>query len=244
VITTDPLARTKQLVKKYREAAGGAVVATVVVGIVLNHKLTWGDVATWAVAVTTLLTFLAATFAGVIAYDLFKIERARDLEAAEERATAAADRARAEADRNELRQAALREQAAQRVASERTQASKVTAWFGRAEDGILWAALVYNASELPIFDVRAFFYSVEDPGGRGSWTTTESYASMERLRVVPPTRTRALIPWQENWDVGELADEDTYLVAIEFTDANGIYWKRDERARLTKSTEVVEVSES
>jgi hypothetical protein len=61
---------------------------------------------------------IAADFAGLVAYDLLKIEAARDLAASQERLHATDDCRRAEEER-----------AAQREADRRAQASKVTAWF-------------------------------------------------------------------------------------------------------------------
>jgi hypothetical protein len=62
VRSPDPLALASRV--------GRLVAVLVVLGIVFRHSLGWGDVATWVVAITTLLAFLAAAFAGLVAYDL------------------------------------------------------------------------------------------------------------------------------------------------------------------------------
>jgi len=200
------------------------VVGLVVLGVISRHSLNWGDVATWIVAITTLLAFLAAAFAGRVAYDLLKVETTRDLKAAEERGQAAADRQRAEDER-----------AAQRQADRRAQASKVTAWFTtyiNNHDQPTWVAAIQNASELPVFDVRVFFYWVNDPGDGRPWTTEQRYASEETILVIPPGRFRHYdLPGRVAAMAKECSDR-VYLVAIHFTDANGIHWMRDERAAL------------
>ena len=52
---------------------------------------------------------------------------------------------------------------------------KETAWFERYQElgGYGWGAAVRNASELPILDVRVFFYWVNDPGGGSPWSVFE-----------------------------------------------------------------------
>jgi hypothetical protein len=267
VTSPDPVALSLSIVKRSRWYAGGVVAVLVGMGIVLNHKLSWGDVATWTLAVTTLLAFLAAGFAGLVAYQLLKIEAGRDLKASEERLQAQADREQAAEDRTRqlavaqeerLQAQADRElaegdrirqwadvqvqQEKQRRAAERAQASKVTAWM----DDILafeldtpvskensWGARVQNASELPIFDVRMFFYWVNDKQDGSAWTTEERYASVERFRLVPPGHSSVLV-LPEKAKYQGLLGKDDYLVAIEFTDADGIRWRRDERAALRK----------
>ena len=76
----------------------GAAVAVVlaVLGAVFRHQLSWGDVATWVLAVTAVLALFAAAFAGLVAYDVLKVELRRDVLAVEERRLASEDRQRAE----------------------------------------------------------------------------------------------------------------------------------------------------
>jgi hypothetical protein len=251
----DPLARVKRIARRDWPLAAALEAAIAVLGLALHRSIHWGDFPTWLLAITTLLALLAAAFAGVVAYDLFKVEIARDLKAAEERLQAAADRRQAakdrqqaETERAEARRATEIEQAAQREASRRAQASKVTAWFayygrmtgepaptdvplplGSAE----WGAVVRNAAEQqPVFDVRIHYFRVNGPRDGSPWTATEAYASTDIIGVIAPgqTRTQAL-PAQVRNQYEECNDR-VYVVGIEFTDANGVRWYRNERAVL------------
>ena len=95
----DPLARVKLIARMGWPLAAALVLALAVLGDALRHSIHWGDFPTWLLGITTLLAFLAATFAGVVAYDLLKIEAARDEVASQERREAAADRRQAALDR-------------------------------------------------------------------------------------------------------------------------------------------------
>jgi hypothetical protein len=198
--------------------------------------LSWGDVPTWVLAITTLLALLAAAFAGLVAYDVLKVENARDLAAADERILAAEDRKRA-----------ANERAAEREADRRAQASKVTAWFdfytpgvqpviGRpvqAPSDVLQAgAAVRNASELPVMDVRVFFFWVNDPGDGKPWTAELRYASLESIRVIPPGQTSHHRLPEDICSMAKECNGQVYVVGVEFTDANGIRWMRDARGAL------------
>jgi hypothetical protein len=230
VVSPDPLALAKRAVGEVWRYALALVVILAVLGGVFRQSLSWGDVATWVVAITTLLAFLAAAFAGMVAYDLLRVENARDLKAAQERLLAADDRKRADAGR-----------AAQREADRRAQASKVTAWFERfrhperpsqMENATTWGAAIQNASDLPVLDVRVFFYWVNRTRDGSPWTTELRYASVERILVIPPGKTRYVELPARVRDMAEECNDEVYLVGIEFTDANGIRWRRDERAAL------------
>jgi hypothetical protein len=157
-----------------------------------------------------------------VAYDLLGVESVRDLKAAEQRLFAAEERKRL-AD----------ERVAQREADRRAQASKVTAWFAlfdRVED--TWGATVSNASDLPILDVRIFYYWVNDPHDGSPWTTEQRYASVDRIRVIPPGQARNReLPLRVR-HMAQECNADVYLVGVEFTDAHGIRWFRDERGAL------------
>jgi hypothetical protein len=234
----DPLSLLKHAVRKFWRYAAGLIAVLAVLGAVFRHVLNWGDIPTWLLAITTLLAFLAAAFAGLVAYDLLKVETARDQSAAEERSRAAADRRQLEGER-----------ATQREADRRAQASKITAWFDYYTPGLTreeersatavgratrhaWGALVRNASELPVFDVRVFFYWVNDPGDGRRWTTEQRYASLDRFRVIPPGHTRQSdLPDSVRITERE-CNGDVYLVGIEFTDASGARWIRNERGAL------------
>jgi hypothetical protein len=206
------------------------MILLVVLALLFGQSANWGDVATWVLAITTLLAFLAAAFAGLVAYDLLKVETARDEAATRDRVLAANERKLIESER-----------AAQREAERRAQAAKVIAWFGLrpygytevspAEQGS-WGALVRNASELPVFDIRIFFYWVNDRHDGSEWTTEQRYASVERFRVIPPEQTRYLELPDRVRSMANECNDDVYLVGVEFTDARGARWFRDERAVL------------
>jgi hypothetical protein len=225
VVSPDPLTLAKRAVRGAWLYAGLLLGALGVLGGVFRHSLSWGDVATWIGSITTLLALVAATFAGIVAYDLLKVENARDLAAAQARLQDDADRRQANAER-----------AAQREAARRAQASKVAAWFELyvADDQVnfVWGAAVRNASELPILDVRVFFYWVTDPHDGSPWTAEQRYASIDRLRVIPPDQTRHLMLPDRVQAMAEQCNDQVYLVGIEFTDANGSRWIRDERGAL------------
>lgn len=92
VSTPDPLARVKALASKAVWPAGGVLIIMIVVGGPYRHQLAWGDVPTWILAITTLLAFLAAGFAAIVAYHLYEIEAGRDVTASQDRMDADEDR--------------------------------------------------------------------------------------------------------------------------------------------------------
>ena len=201
VVSPDPFAHAKRLLGKRWPYAAVLALVLIVLGIVFRHRLNWGDVPTWILAATTLLALLAAAFAGVVAYNVLKIEAGRDMKAAEERKQAAIERARTEADRDAARLAADVEQAAQREADRRAQARGITSWFAYfplslhgtpvevvptiKQQPFTWGGAVRNASELPIFDVRLFYFRVNDPRDGTPWTATQVYVSVDIIRVIP-----------------------------------------------------------
>ena len=255
VVSPDPFAHAKRLLRKRWPYAAAPALVLIVLGIVFRHHLNWGDVPTWILAATTLLALLAAAFAGVVAYSLLKIEAGRDLKAAEERkqayvdrTEAAIERARVEADRDAARLAADVEQAAQREAAQRAQARGITSWFAyfplsvhgtpvrevapTAKQPFTWGGAVRNASELPIFDVRLFYFRVNDPRDGSRWTAIQVYDSVDIIRVVPPGQTRNEVLPDRVRGQYEDCNDQVYVVGIEFTDANGVRWYRDERGTL------------
>jgi len=228
VITPDPLALVKRIAQRSWRYAVALVTALVILGIVFRHQLNWGDFPTWVMAITTLLAFLAAAFAGLVAYELLGVEATRDLKASEQRLFAAEERKRLADERT-----------AQREADRRAQASKVTAWFNFFEvirdNGTLdgtWGATIRNASELPILDVRIFYYWVNDRHDGSPWTTEQRYASVDRIRVIPPGQSRNQELPERVRSMAQECNDNVYLVGVEFTDANGIKWFRDERGAL------------
>jgi AAA domain-containing protein len=73
----------------------------------------------------------------------------------------------------------------------RSQAAKITAWLARSDAGDSWEARIRNASDLPIFDVRAFFHKIHridpTPGG-GNWVPVGQVGTPrdEIICVFPP----------------------------------------------------------
>lgn len=119
----------------------------------------------------------------------------------------------------------------------RSQAAKVTAWLARSDAADAWEARIRNASDLPIFDVRAFFHKIHRidpvPGG-GNWVPVGQVGTPpdEIICVFPPQADRVVaIPEDVRKMFGELTDR-TYVVSIEFTDAAGNHWERDARGDL------------
>jgi hypothetical protein len=138
------------------------------------------------------------------------------------------------------------ERVAQRQADQRAQASRVTAWFEQyymnTGEGLppdvapthpaTWGAAIRNASDLAVLDVRVFFYFVNDPGDGGPWTAEQRWASTSRIRQVPPGQIRHMELPESIGNMVEECNDQLYLVGIEFTDANGLRWMRDERGSL------------
>jgi hypothetical protein len=233
VVSPDPVAAVGAVVRR-PWVWGSAVVLVAVLaaaGVLFRHSLSWGDVPTWVAAVTTFLAFVAAGFAGVVAYELLRVENARDEAARVERRQAEADRA------------------ARWEAAQRAQASEITAWFGSYKGGvprdqyypgspdvatapIVWGAVVRNASRLPVFDVQVVFYEVNDPGGTSVWTPKPRWTASRRFRVIPPDQTRRLDLPQTVLNTDEECNDDVFVVGVTFTDANGVRWMRDARGAL------------
>ena len=75
---------------------------------------------------------------------------------------------------------------------------------------------------------------VKDPKDGSEWTTLQMNAPMERFRQIPPGQERHFALPQDAVKPEDGALDDAYLVAIEFSDANAIRWRRDVRSRLHK----------
>jgi len=73
---------------------------------------------------------------------------------------------------------------------------------------------------------------VNDPQDGRPSSAEQRFASPDRLRVIPQAQTRTYdLPEPVKKMVDECNDQ-LYLVGIEFTDASGQRWYRDERAAL------------
>src|SRR5580700_10858638 len=100
----DPLRRVRAVVRNCWPLAGLAAIVLGALGFAFRRIEQWGDIGTWVLAVTTLLAFLAAAVAALVAYQLLSVELARDQVAADGRAE-------------------------QREADQRAQADKIAAWY-------------------------------------------------------------------------------------------------------------------
>jgi arabinogalactan oligomer / maltooligosaccharide transport system substrate-binding protein len=224
----DPLAKVRLFAGRAWPFAAVLFVALLALGLGFGTSVNWGDVPLWVIAVTTLLAFVAAVFAGLVAYELLRVESARAVSAAEERALAAAERA----DR--------------RTADWRAQASKIAAWYGAwrpstrsgpgTADGVS-GAVIRNTSDLPIFEVRVYFCVAVDPASGLGWQAGERYSVPDLIAVVPPGEVMVEIPdlIREQEEAGRI--QPKWRVAFEFTDAAGIRWLRDPLGRLTSGPE-------
>jgi hypothetical protein len=123
----------------------------------------------------------------------------------------------------------------------RSQANKVAAWIDSREityqdqdPAVVWGAVVRNASDLPIVDVRVYFYYISDPGTGAPWEPKLRGPSVQ-IRVIPPLTDRfVVIPEEITRSIGKVSDV-TSAVRIHFTDAAGSYWQRSPRGALTDS---------
>lgn len=226
----DPLATVKLVARKGWRYAAAVVVVLVAAGVVFGHRLHWGDFPTWLVAVTTLLAFLAAAVASLVAFELLRIEQERDRLGTVERRYIEAQRAE------------------QREADRRGQASKVAGWYGtwrltppvhggtdnppeRPKAG----AIIRNTSDLPVYDMRVSFCVPVDPSAGLTWRQGERYITANgQLRIVPPGESWIEIPPEIKAQELQAAqgDKPEWLIAIEFTDANRVRWVRDPYGRL------------
>jgi hypothetical protein len=214
----DPLALARTALRRSWPYAAGTAVVLIVAGAVFGGRGSWGNVPTWVLAVTTLLAFVAAAFAGLVIYELLRIESRRDAVAAQER---------------------RQREDAQRWA----QASRVAAWYGRwssvvkgpgmaadPREWTRWGAIISNASDLPVYNVRVSFCVAVDPSAGSAWRQGERY--LGALRLLPPGEEHVEMPDHLRAEEGASGNEPRWLVAIEFTDASGRRWLRDPRGRL------------
>ena len=204
--------------------AGALAVAAAVLGSLFGSRANWGDVPTWVAAVTTFLAFVAAAFAGLVAYELLKVESGRDLKAEQERTE-------------------------RRDAERRGQASKVAAWYGTwlspvtysggANSGIPATpgsgAVIRNASDLPVYDVSIVYFLANPPKLLGWSEGDREHEIPELIPVIPPGEERTPMP-ESIRRIGSATREPVWLVAIEFTDADDQRWMRDPHGALSPRT--------
>ena len=226
VTSPNPLAVTRRIARTASWYAIGLVVVLAVLGIVFRHSLSWGDVPTWVMAITTLLAFLAAAFAGLVAYDLFKVETARDLKAAEERRLAAQDRRIAEAER-----------AAKREADERAQAILISGWTDSVRANDEQRQLhVANMSDEPVYNLNIFLEDEDhqDQNHEIIQTPIQSNTINKRFLIVIPPRFR--ISWGIPRKTPASAGPNSApRVGLLFDDKNGVRWYRDWDGKITRA---------
>jgi hypothetical protein len=102
----------------------------------------------------------------------------------------------------------------------RSQAEKVTAWFGEERHGI-WGAHIRNASGLPVINVRVFFYYIADRSPGGEWEPVLRGSPLERIRVITPQADRFRPITDQIMSMMEQVSDDVYTIGIRFTDAAG-----------------------
>jgi hypothetical protein len=228
----DSVATVRAAIRRRWRWAALAPVVLAVLGAVFGSRASWGDVATWVVAITTLLAFVAAAFAGLVAYELLRTELSRDVNAARDRV--------------------------ERDAIERRgQASALAAWYStwqsentfypmRGGEPVRWprsshsGAVIRNASGLPVYNVRVSFCVPVDPSGGLTWRQGERYSSPNLTHVMPPGDTHIPLP-DDVWAREEAeGTEPEWLVAVEFTDANGHRWLRDPHGRLSPAGQLAD----
>lgn len=117
----------------------------------------------------------------------------------------------------------------------RSQAAKVNAWLKHnGEQRKRWGAHIHNASDLPIFDVRVFFY-LPARAGEVTWVPASIGGPDEAIPVLPPQSEGFVLMLEgdvssviENIDVSERS----CVVGVEFTDSAGNRWERNPRGAL------------
>jgi hypothetical protein len=116
----------------------------------------------------------------------------------------------------------------------RAQATKVNAWFGYLErkvDPAGAGAIIRNASDLPVLDVRVFLHWVNERSD-GTWTSANRGGPIERERVIPPDHQVFVAMPEEIRNMTSEVNDRVYVVSIEFTDAAGQHWVRNPHGGL------------
>jgi hypothetical protein len=139
-----------------------------------------------------------------------------------------------------LQAAELRESLEQRqrdaYEQRQSQAARVTAWFAMDPQAAVsgpWGAVIRNASNLPIVDVRVFFHYVAEKWPGGDWEPVLRGTPVEKVRVISPQADRFYKIPEQIRTMMDQVDDTLYVVSIEFTDAAGNRWERDPRGTLT-----------
>jgi hypothetical protein len=191
----------------------GFLISALIFGGPWHLSPDWGDIPTW-------MATIAATMAGIIAYRVYRIEAERDRISEKERRGA--------------------------------QASKIAAWYGARPQnvtqrmggetqtysvGLVWGAFLRNTSDLPVSDVivRFHFPATGEHDPVDSWNVHTIVK-----QVLPPNDNPIHLSID---DIAlRLYSDDTRMdefhrTEMEFTDTQGVRWRRDVKGRLEDITE-------
>jgi hypothetical protein len=138
---------------------------------------------------------------------------------------------------------AVDEQRQREEVQRRAQAGRVAAWYGRwssvvkgpgmTADHREWlrsGAIISNASDLPVYNVRVLLCVAVDPSAGLTWRQGERFVGA--LRLVPPGEEHVEMPDHLRTEEEASGNQPTWLVAIQFTDALGARWLRDPQGWL------------
>ena len=108
-------------------------------------------------------------------------------------------------------------------------------------DLTVWGAVIGNASDLPVYGVRYSFCVAVDRASGLDWRAGERIAVVSPIVLVPRRGSaQEKIPdhIREQEEAG--GNKPRWLIAIEFTDADGRRWLRDPRGRLNPADALAE----
>jgi hypothetical protein len=207
------------------------------------------EVATWVTAVATVALAVFAVFTAVYARRAFlkqsqevsdqgRMLKVQSDQLNEQRKLNEKQTPVLELQSRELRES-LNERERERDDRKRSQAAGVVTWLekGRAPGGMFagWGAQVRNASDLPVFDVRAFFHLIRQEDGGGWVPVAVGGLPPDQTALVFPAGAERFVPLPENVEAmfGNIpVSEATCVASVEFTDAAGNHWERDPRGAL------------
>lgn len=160
----------------------------------------WGTIPEWVQSGATILALIFAAVAAVAARRTYQIESERD-----------------------KTNSATRQEQYSYI--RRSQASLVSAWWGRSEETRHWGAYIRNASGAPIFQVSCTTLRLDD-----AIEVAKGFHS-----VVPPSLVAQFDPLNLNTERDDShLNTVLYRVKISFTDAAGVRWERNEYGRLSE----------
>jgi hypothetical protein len=185
IAAPDLRALARKALRRVWPYAGGTAVVLIAAGAVFGGRGSWGNVPTWVLAVTMLLALVAAAFAALAAYELLRAESRRHAVMVEEQ------RQREEAQR-------------------RAQASRVAAWYGRwssvvkgpgmtadHREWLRYGAIISNASDLPVYNVRVSLCVAADPSAWLTWRQGVRFRGRAASRAARPGARRDARPPQD-----------------------------------------------